>query len=152
MRKAVLLFAVMAALVGGLITGNAAGAQPSATGGTGVAQVAPDSPSLIEPGGGTTASGPDVAASGYAHCSAGEFCAYDLPNGFGLWGSFRCCAPDLRRFGLDRKISSVWNRTSRYWCLYAGLNYTGQAAYVPPGGRGNAAPPFNNWARSLKPC
>ncbi|MEU7524393.1 peptidase inhibitor family I36 protein [Saccharothrix sp. NPDC042600] len=68
-------------------------------------------------------------AEAWWDCPDGYFCAWYYEDGADrgsdgkpdFYG--RVGAPDLREFGLNDHVWSVWNRTGEVWCTYPDINY-----------------------------
>ncbi|MEU4745342.1 peptidase inhibitor family I36 protein [Actinosynnema sp. NPDC023658] len=101
----------------------------------------------------------DVGAMAFADCPAGYFCVWEHADGTGHWARFQTGSPDLTvpigSFVFNDQISSVWNRTSRIWCLYENINHGGAVLRIAAGwGPGPIGPryDFNDKVSSLSPC
>ncbi|MFC5055793.1 peptidase inhibitor family I36 protein [Saccharothrix xinjiangensis] len=101
----------------------------------------------------------DVGAMAFADCPAGYFCVWEHADGTGHWARFQTGSLDLTvpvgSFVFNDKISSVWNRTSRIWCLYENINRGGAVLRIAAGwGPGPIGPryEFNDRVSSLGPC
>ncbi|MEV6715803.1 peptidase inhibitor family I36 protein [Lentzea sp. NPDC051208] len=75
---------------------------------------------------------PDTAS---VDCPSGWFCAWEDTNGQGRMLQLKVGVPDLRPFGMDNAISSIWNRTNVTWCAYDLPNYGGASFSVGSGVR-----------------
>jgi hypothetical protein len=94
--------------------------------------------------------------------SAGYFCVWDNWDAAkeqpgGRYAQFRLGSPNLVApvggYVFNDKISAVWNRTSRTWCLYPHSDYQGVPLKVTAGWRGSLSPRgFSDAASSLRPC
>ncbi|MEV8441860.1 peptidase inhibitor family I36 protein [Actinosynnema sp. NPDC051121] len=101
----------------------------------------------------------DVGTMAFADCPAGYFCVWEHADGTGHWARFQTGSPDLTvpigGFVFNDEISSVWNRTSRIWCLYENTNYGGSVLRIAANWGPGAIGPryeFNDKVSSLKSC
>jgi hypothetical protein len=119
----------------------------------GLAMIATTSPAAAQ-----TPSPGTVEPLAFADCPSGYFCVWEHADGTGHWARFQTGSPDLRvPIGgsvFNDKISSVWNRTSRIWCLYENIGYGGAGLRIGVNWRGPLGPGynFNDRVSSLKPC
>ncbi|MBN6040008.1 peptidase inhibitor family I36 protein [Amycolatopsis sp. 195334CR] len=67
----------------------------------------------------------DVSITAYSDCPSGWFCVWSGTGGQGTMARFQIGTPDLGDFGLDNRVSSLWNRTGALWCTYLNTNYSG---------------------------
>ncbi|MEV0618215.1 peptidase inhibitor family I36 protein [Nonomuraea sp. NPDC050404] len=79
-----------------------------------------------------SAPAPATAATPWDRCPHGSLCLFSGADGTGTIGIFKVGAPDLRRFGLDNNVRSVWNRSPRVAYGYDGFNYTGSNVWQRP--------------------
>ncbi|WP_020663131.1 peptidase inhibitor family I36 protein [Amycolatopsis benzoatilytica] len=77
---------------------------------------------------------------GWYRCPSGYFCVYDGYDGTGTMAYFRTGTPNLGLQGLDKKVSSQWNRSPWTFAMYTGYNYTGSAGFHPSGSYYNLSP------------
>lgn len=88
-----------------------------------------------------------VGAEAWWDCPDGYFCAWYYENGVDRGGDGkpdfygRSGAPDLRDFGLNDHVWSVWNRSGELWCTYPDVNYADVNGRTSP----NPWPVSNNW-------
>jgi hypothetical protein len=54
----------------------------------------------------------------WRNCEVGEFCVYADDNGYGDAAYFRSGTNNLGDYGLNDRVSSVWNRTGKTVCTY----------------------------------
>lgn len=93
-----------------------------------------------------------------ADCPANRFCVWTNATYSGRFAYFSGGSANLANpiggYVFNNKISSIWNRTSRAWCMYNGADYTGRSFRQTAGGfRANLAiDGFNDLATSLRPC
>lgn len=59
-----------------------------------------------------------TAETPWRNCEVGEFCVYEHDNGYGGAAYFRNGTDNLGDYGLNDKVSSVWNRTGKTVCTY----------------------------------
>ncbi len=72
-----------------------------------------------------TAPAAAAAETPWRNCEVGEFCVYEHDNGYGKPAYFRNGTNNLGDYGLNDKVSSVWNRTGRTVCTYLDTNKQG---------------------------
>jgi hypothetical protein len=80
----------------------------------------------------------------WAGCDRGEFCIYEHPDGTGYYASMQRGTGNLNArevFGarLNDKVSAVWNRDDKPWCLYEHADTRwnrGHKLMVPSGFKG----------------
>jgi hypothetical protein len=101
----------------------------------------------------------DAGVMAFADCPAGYFCVWENADGTGHWARFQTGSPDLTvpigGFVFNDEISSVWNRTSRIWCLYENIDYGGTVLRIAAGWGPGAIGPrygFNDKVSSLRAC
>ncbi|PSL47149.1 peptidase inhibitor family I36 [Saccharothrix carnea] len=113
---------------------------------------------LTSPAAAQTQSPGAVEPLAFADCPSGYFCVWEHADGTGHWARFRTGSSDLTvpigGFVFNDEISSVWNRTSRIWCLYENIDYGPPALRIAVNWRGPLGPryDFNDKVSSLKPC
>ncbi|WP_199487760.1 peptidase inhibitor family I36 protein [Actinomadura spongiicola] len=74
---------------------------------------------------GAIVTSPVLAATGWNRCPVGYYCVFDGHDGTGTMAYFKWGSPNLADQNMDNKVSSYWNRTTRYFGVYDGYNYTG---------------------------
>ncbi|MFE3598566.1 peptidase inhibitor family I36 protein [Streptomyces sp. NPDC059096] len=72
----------------------------------------------------TAQASPSTAAT-YDDCPAGWFCAWEHKDGQGKMVRFQNGVKKLSDFGMNDKISSVWNRSGQIFCTYLDNDYKG---------------------------
>ncbi|MFI6698089.1 peptidase inhibitor family I36 protein [Streptomyces sp. NPDC050509] len=85
-----------------------------------------------------TAQASPTTARTYADCPAGWFCAWEHEGGKGKMVRFQNGVKKLSDFGMNDKISSVWNRSGQIFCTYLDNNYKG-ATWAVGSWQGNTA-------------
>jgi hypothetical protein len=89
------------------------------------------------------------AATGYARCTAGNFCVFSEPNGGGTIALFKLGSPDLRGQHIDDTVSSAWNRGADAFALCRDYNRVWNLTTYFPGAQANIEPENDNQASSV---
>lgn len=94
----------------------------------------------------------------FRDCTPGYFCVFEHANGTGEWfRDYQTPYPNLLSpiggFVYDKKISAVYNRSNRHWCINDGTNHTGDSGVIPPGFGGSLVDVgWNDRIRSFELC
>ena len=101
---------------------------------------------------GLTSTGSPAAAAS-SSCDAGWFCVWTDSPYSGKFAEFQKGSNNLYDpFGgvLAGRITDVWNRTGKPWCMYSSVSYLGSGAWFRSGYNGYTGS-FNDRALSLRP-
>ena len=85
-------------------------------------------------------------------CKEGNVCLWKHADFVGLMVPAKKAEPGLDPAYFDDSASSLWNRTNRAWCFYAGYDYSGDKLRVPAGTKTFNLLSFNDRISSFKPC
>lgn len=98
------------------------------------------------------------ATANSADCPSGRFCIWTNTNYNGSFAYFAFGSANLANpiggYVFNNRVTSIWNRTGRAWCLYDGANYRGQLLRESAGGyRANlTVERINDRTSSLRAC
>ncbi|PNE15100.1 hypothetical protein B1H26_31465 [Amycolatopsis sp. BJA-103] len=74
-----------------------------------------------------------MSITAWADCPPGWLCVWEHTNAQGWMARLQTSLSDLRNFGFNDRISSLWNRTADSWCAYSGIGYGGDRLPIEPG-------------------
>jgi hypothetical protein len=99
------------------------------------------------------AAGSSPASASSSQCPSGYFCVWTDSPFTGRFAYFAYGSNNLYNaiggYVFAGKITDVWNRTSRPWCLYSGVSYSGYAKWISSGYEGYTFN-FNDRTLSLR--
>ena len=100
-----------------------------------------------------TAAVQEPASASSSQCPNGYFCVWTDSPFTGRFAYFAIGSNDLTRpiggFVFSKKITDVWNRSGKPWCMYSGASYSGSRRWYNNGYKGYTFD-FNDQALSLR--
>jgi peptidase inhibitor family I36 len=91
-------------------------------------------------------------------CPDDYFCVWEDANATGPFAKFQVGSPDLAKaisgHVFNDRVTYVWNRTTRLWCLFKDAHYVGYPLRISVEWQGPLGPRYNfdNLVSSLQAC